>query len=231
LPFCPNCGSPVNETDAICIACQSSLDPRNIPYELLGSYTPPKRSKNFTNGFFIGASAIGIIITLLLWSSLNSTYQYQQNLLQNYQGTQFNEIRQLQFETVGSIELCIGVLFFAGWFLFVSAAQQFNSTMRAIAIKNEGKSNWGLGLTFGGVFFLSYFISDIIKVVYPIATELAALTYWDTVYSITGTFLLLFGIGLTLRAYYKTDNLVQKFTGQTLQPQQPTKNLQNESVK
>jgi hypothetical protein len=164
MPYCPKCGSHVEENEMFCGKCGTQLSPPRIVAPLNFRF-PPKPSTNLVNGIIIGSGITLLIIGLIGAFALNSYYWEQTNAL-SAQGLKFNTPYVLLNNLIEDISLCWTSVFFGIYFLALGIPSQFSPLARAIWARSDYTARAGNGLITGGFVFAALSAAQSIREFY-----------------------------------------------------------------
>ena len=213
MPYCPKCSSTVNEQDNFCNKCGTNLNnPLNLDQKKLSIFGFPfKASTNFANGTIIGVSAAILAISLLLWSSLDSTYWNQRSFL-ILQGIKPSAIESILLRTVGEISLCSAAVVYASYVLINSTLSQFIVAVRILIDNKENRTRVGNGLIVGGVLAITFAVQDMVFYSYPLASSAPPNFQLD--FGVGGAIIIFMGVLMLISSYLKSRKLATKFKEQ-----------------
>ena len=123
------------------------------------------------NGILIGASAIALVFGLVAWSSLNSTYWSQRNILV-MSGWNTSEIGNVLRDTVFDISFCASAVVISSY-LLIFALVQLNPIIRTLTKQKKSNFAWANGLITGGALAVMSSVSNAVLYSYPLASTSA----------------------------------------------------------
>ncbi len=205
MPYCSNCGYPLNGKDNYCGACGKPLTEVIYANGILPVKFPSKPSINFSNGFLIGVGATLVIAGLIWWSWLNNNFwQTQQRLIA--MGWSLKEINSFLLDNVFLISFCVVAIILGIYLLVYTSLLQFSPTINSLMRSGINRARWGFGLITGGVISFSNGISDFVRSVYRQDLYM----YSAPFFAIAGILLLLVGSLLIVNAYTRSRKSVTK---------------------
>ncbi len=202
MPYCPYCGSAVQESHRFCMRCGAGVNILTVPPR----YYPGKQSENLVNGLLIGGSAVAFVIFLLLSLSLNDIYWTQYRVL-TFRGLQPNDIYLLSSDLVGLMSFLGLVVVFSIYVLINSTLRQFSSTFRNLSLHPTGEMSLGNSLIVGGVIFTGSTLQDTVGQLYRPESYQSSLLI---ISQILGPLLLVIGFMFSFNSYLKARKLTAK---------------------